>query len=185
MVHVGIYGGPFHVDCGYECNVNYGPKLCIESRSKGDIIIRCEGRRVSPDFGETTERYLREHIRKHDIHANLCCVDSLYSAQRLCQFLRASTEPAKHSSDCDLCGTVKIAGIVGYSTMSAADESICSKAIGAGIGIGVGIGAGWGIVMALIMDGDISIGITIGAGAGLIIALVSGAAVYYTATADD
>jgi len=37
-----------------------------------------------------------------------------------------------------------------------------------------------GIVMALIMDGDISIGITIGAGAGLIIALVSGAAVYQT-----
>jgi len=79
---------------------------------------------------------------------------------------------------------VKIAGTVGSSTMSAADESIRSKAIGAGIGIGVGIGAGWGIVMALIMDGEISIGITIGAGAGLIIALVSGAAVYQTVTAE-
>lgn len=52
-----------------------------------------------------------------------------------------------------------------------------TNALGAGIGIGVGIGAGWGIVMATIMDGEITTGLTIGAGAGLVIAVLSGAAV--------
>lgn len=62
--------------------------------------------------------------------------------------------------------------------MSDADDPIRSKAIGAGVGIGVGIGGGWGIVMALLMDGDISTGLIFGAGAGLVIALISGTAVY-------
>lgn len=68
--------------------------------------------------------------------------------------------------------------------MSATDDSNRSKSLGAGIGIGVGIGAGWGIVMAIIMDGEISTGMMIGAGAGLVIALVTGAAVYRTATTE-
>lgn len=68
------------------------------------------------------------------------------------------------------------------SRMSTTDDSVRSKAIGAGIGLGVGIGAGWGIVMAQIMDGEIATGLTMGAGAGVVIALVSGAAVYHTAT---
>jgi hypothetical protein len=68
--------------------------------------------------------------------------------------------------------------------MSEIDNSARSKAIGAGIGIGVGIGGGWGIVMAQMMDGDISTGLVFGAGAGLVIALISGAAVYRTVTTE-
>lgn len=69
--------------------------------------------------------------------------------------------------------------------MTETDDSRRSKAIGAGIGIGVGIGAGWGVVLATMMDGDISTGMIFGAGAGLVIALISGAAVYQTVTATD
>jgi len=68
--------------------------------------------------------------------------------------------------------------------MSETDDSARSKAIGAGIGIGVGIGGGWGIVMAQMMDGDISTGLVFGAGAGLVIALISGAAVHRTVTTE-
>lgn len=68
--------------------------------------------------------------------------------------------------------------------MSKGNNPTRSKAIGAGIGIGVGIGGGWGIVMAQMMDGDISTGLVFGAGAGLVIALISGAAVYHTATTE-
>jgi hypothetical protein len=66
--------------------------------------------------------------------------------------------------------------------MSGDKDSTRSRAIGAGIGIGVGIGGGWGLVMAQMMDGDISTGLVFGAGAGFVIALISGAAVYRTAT---
>ena len=68
--------------------------------------------------------------------------------------------------------------------MANSNNPIRSKAIGAGIGIGVGLGGGWGIVMAQMMDGDISTGLVFGAGAGLVIALISGAAVYRTATGE-
>jgi len=68
--------------------------------------------------------------------------------------------------------------------MSGGNNPTRSKAIGAGIGIGVGIGGGWGIVMAQMMDGDISTGLVFGAAAGLVIALISGAAVYRTATTE-
>jgi hypothetical protein len=75
---------------------------------------------------------------------------------------------------------------VGFNdpVMSETDNSARSKAIGAGIGIGVGIGGGWGIVMAQMMDGDISTGLVLGAGAGLVIALISGATVYRTVTTE-
>ncbi len=64
------------------------------------------------------------------------------------------------------------------------DSTARSRAIGAGLGIGVGIGGGWGIVMAQLMNGEVSTGLVFGAGAGAVIALVSGAAVYRVATAE-
>lgn len=68
--------------------------------------------------------------------------------------------------------------VVGWHMVESRPSDRRSRAIGAGIGIGVGIGAGWGVVMASLMNGDLTTGMTIGAGAGLVIALLTGATVY-------